>query len=56
MLAIGPSFGCPLGDAVCYCSRPEFGYGVRDCAAQACQDQTNVPSVLNYGATYCAGK
>lgn len=48
-------FGCTAGDVVCYCTKLDFGYGVRDCANEAC---TNGESgqVIAYGTNYCAGK
>lgn len=47
------SFGCSAGDAVCYCSNQDFGYGVRDCANEACS-ASDAGSVISYGAKYCA--
>ncbi|KAF2786942.1 hypothetical protein K505DRAFT_189268, partial [Melanomma pulvis-pyrius CBS 109.77] len=45
-------FGCTAGDVVCYCTKLDFGYGVRDCANEAC---TNGESgqVIAYGTNYC---
>jgi hypothetical protein len=46
-------FGCSAGDAVCYCSNQDFGYGVRDCANEACSS-ADAGSVIAFGASYCA--
>lgn len=56
MLAIATNdFGCTQGDVVCYCNNADFGYGVRDCANEAC-DSEQAASVIAYGTNYCAGK
>lgn len=56
MLAIATNdFGCAQGDVVCYCNNADFGYGVRDCANEACGSE-QAASVIAYGTNYCAGK
>ncbi|OAG05249.1 uncharacterized protein CC84DRAFT_1093842 [Paraphaeosphaeria sporulosa] len=57
MIAIAQSsFGCSSGDVACYCSNQDFGYGVRDCAREACGSDAVAAQVISYGATYCAGE
>lgn len=53
MISIATSdFGCTQGDVACYCAKVDFGYGVRDCANEACgSDQA--ASVIAYGNSYC---
>ncbi|KAK0719263.1 hypothetical protein B0H67DRAFT_642631 [Lasiosphaeris hirsuta] len=53
MLALAPSLGCPPGDTACLCGKGDFGYGVRDCAAQAC-GASDAGVVVAYGANICA--
>ncbi|KAF2639103.1 hypothetical protein P280DRAFT_470506, partial [Massarina eburnea CBS 473.64] len=54
MLSIATSeFGCGSGDVVCICSKSDFGYGVRDCANEAC-GASDAAKVISYGTTYCA--
>jgi hypothetical protein len=54
MLAIAQSsFGCGAGDVVCYCTNQNFGYGVRDCAQQACPNAEDANNVIKYGTAYC---
>ncbi|KAK3382116.1 hypothetical protein B0T24DRAFT_1283 [Lasiosphaeria ovina] len=56
MLSQGPELGCPTvngaPDAACLCNKSNFGYGIRDCARQACPS-ADVGAVVNYGLTYC---
>ncbi|KAK4160192.1 hypothetical protein QBC43DRAFT_304004 [Cladorrhinum sp. PSN259] len=54
MVAQGPVLGCPTSDARCLCSNPNFGYGVRDCAVQACHP-VDAQLVIVFGLNYCAG-
>ncbi|KAK0657768.1 hypothetical protein B0T16DRAFT_68647 [Cercophora newfieldiana] len=57
MIALSPSLGCPLvggyPDPKCFCGKPDFSYGVRDCTSQACQLDDIAP-VLNFGAAFCS--
>ena len=57
MIAQGPSLGCPLvngqEDPKCFCDKPDFNFGVRDCAAEACQPEDIAP-VINFGSAFCA--
>ncbi|KAK4444122.1 hypothetical protein QBC34DRAFT_187861 [Podospora aff. communis PSN243] len=57
MIALSSSLGCPLvsgyPDARCFCSKPDFGYGIRDCTAQSCPPQDIAP-VANLAAVLCA--
>ncbi|KAF2005190.1 CFEM-domain-containing protein [Amniculicola lignicola CBS 123094] len=55
MLAIASAqFGCSLGDVTCYCTNQAFGYGVRDCANEACPTAEEASAVISYGTAYCA--
>ncbi|EMC94958.1 hypothetical protein BAUCODRAFT_34958 [Baudoinia panamericana UAMH 10762] len=57
MLQVASSqLGCAVGNVTCYCTSPEFGYGVRDCSNQACQNSADAQSVISYGLTFCSGK
>ncbi|KAI9877535.1 MAG: hypothetical protein M1823_007092, partial [Watsoniomyces obsoletus] len=55
MLGQAEALGCSAADAACLCSNVRFGYGIRDCANEACQDQSNVPTIIAFGQQYCAG-
>jgi len=42
MIQIASSqLGCDTGNVDCYCQQPDFGYGVRDCAQEACQSDSD---------------
>jgi hypothetical protein len=57
MVAVAQAqFGCPPGDTACYCSNQDFGFGVRDCAQEACGNADSAASVIAYGAAYCASE
>lgn len=49
------NFGCAQGDVQCYCREPNFGYGVRDCANEACSSE-DAGTVIAFGTQYCQGK
>lgn len=55
MLALAPSLGCPDAQADCLCRNADFGFGVRDCANQACGDAAAAQQVIAYGTQYCGG-
>ena len=55
MLALAPSLGCPDAQADCLCRNADFGFGVRDCANQACGDAAAAQQVSAYGTQYCGG-
>lgn len=46
-------FGCAVGNVTCYCTVQDFGYGVRDCANEACPNQQDAAEVIAFGAAYC---
>ncbi len=56
MLAKAPVLGCPLlngqPDRACLCTKPDFGFGVRDCASEACPPDQAMP-VIAYGFNMC---
>lgn len=58
MLGLAASLGCPAingaPDTACLCSNVAFGYGIRDCSAQACPAGTDLASIYSYGVGYCA--
>lgn len=47
--------GCMPGDTGCACKSPDFGYALRDCAAQSCGSNDTVPQkqLLSWGAAVC---
>lgn len=49
-------FGCDSGDIDCYCAQPRFGYGVRDCANEACPNASAAQTVIAFGSQYCQSK
>jgi len=56
MLGIATAqFGCGQSDVLCYCREPNFGYGVRDCANEAC-GSGEAATVIAFGTQYCASK
>lgn len=55
MLALAPSLGCPSADAACLCHNVNFGYGIHDCAYQACGADDAV-TIIAYGVQYCQSK
>ena len=56
MLGLAPSLGCSATDAACLCRSADFGYGVRDCANEACGDAATAQQVIAYGTQYCECK
>lgn len=55
MIAIASSqLGCSGGNVTCYCTEPDFGYGVRDCANEACTSDEDANTVISFGTSYCA--
>ncbi len=52
LLAKAPALGCSSNDAACVCKNVDFGYGLRDCAIQAC-GAAQEAAVLAYGTSYC---
>jgi hypothetical protein len=55
MLNKGSEFNCSNGDLNCLCPQQNFGYGIRDCADQACSSASDATTVKNFGNTLCAG-
>ncbi|KAK8179104.1 hypothetical protein BC567DRAFT_76003 [Phyllosticta citribraziliensis] len=49
-------FGCAQGNIVCYCEKINYGYGIRDCANEACSSPQDAANVISYGSNYCAGE
>jgi hypothetical protein len=48
--------GCAQGNVTCYCTEPDFGYGIRDCSDQSCPTKQDAQEVISFGTTYCASK
>jgi hypothetical protein len=56
MEAAASALGCSSATAACLCTKPDFGYGVRDCSAQSCPAGTDLTEIQNYLInTYCSG-
>ena len=54
MIQIASSqLGCDTGNVNCYCQQPDFGYGVRDCAQEACEGDDDAQTVISFGQQYC---
>lgn len=57
MIGIASSqLGCKVGDVTCYCTQPDFGYGVRDCANESCPSHEDAQKVIEFGTNYCASE
>ncbi|KAI1206160.1 uncharacterized protein F4807DRAFT_463927 [Annulohypoxylon truncatum] len=54
MLNQASDLGCTNVAPSCLCAKPNFIYGVRDCATESCQDQSLAQQVIQYGSQYCA--
>ncbi|KAF2024148.1 hypothetical protein EK21DRAFT_118066 [Setomelanomma holmii] len=46
-------FQCAANDYGCYCTKSNYGYGVRDCVNQACS-QGDAAAAIAYAAAQCA--
>lgn len=58
MLAKSADLGCAVTNpvnATCLCQNVNFGYGIRDCAQEAC-GSAEAAAVVAYGNQYCAGE
>lgn len=38
---------------MCYCLQPDFGYGLRDCANEACSSE-DAETTLSYATGFCS--
>ncbi|KAI1634182.1 hypothetical protein F4809DRAFT_619918 [Biscogniauxia mediterranea] len=54
MWDLATQLGCTGIDASCLCTKPDFAYGVRDCATESCSD--NATEVIQFGADWCAAQ
>lgn len=58
MLGLASSLGCPnvnnSPDVGCLCKNKDFGYGIRDCATQACPSGTDLNQIIAFGNSYCS--
>jgi len=56
MVAQASQLGCASSsDVACLCAKPNFGYGVRDCSAQACPAGTDLSIINSFAIAYCSG-
>lgn len=54
MLDLAPELGCEAKDMACLCANMDFGYGVRDCATEACPGD-DLEKIQSVGAAQCPG-
>ncbi|KAI1381155.1 hypothetical protein F4677DRAFT_440370 [Hypoxylon crocopeplum] len=55
MLNQASDLGCDNNiTPLCLCTKPNFIYGVRDCATESCGDDSVAQQVIEYGSQYCA--
>ncbi|KAK0732403.1 hypothetical protein B0T21DRAFT_195369 [Apiosordaria backusii] len=55
MVSLHASLGCDQPDDIsCLCSKPDFGFGIRDCAVQACENVQQAERVISEGKDICA--
>ncbi|KAI0601714.1 hypothetical protein F4775DRAFT_350186 [Biscogniauxia sp. FL1348] len=54
MWALSSDLGCSGIDASCLCTKPDFAYGVRDCANESCSDHAT--EVIQFGSDWCAAQ
>ncbi|KAL9019946.1 MAG: hypothetical protein Q9185_002800 [Variospora sp. 1 TL-2023] len=56
MLNLASSLGCSgPTDVACLCTNDDFGFGIRDCTAEACPPNADRSSVIDFGNEYCRG-
>ena len=55
MLAKAAELGCNKDDIACLCKNENFGYGIRDCSQQVCNDANLANIVINWGNSLCSG-
>jgi hypothetical protein len=46
-------FQCSTGDQICFCTKSNWAYGIRDCTRQACGDAESA-SAIAYAAGLCS--
>lgn len=57
MLNLASSLGCSgPTDVACLCTNDDFGFGIRDCTAEACPPNADRSSVIDFGNMYCESK
>lgn len=54
MIGMAENLGCASGDAACLCTMVNFGFGVRDCSDQSCNNATNAANAVAYANSYCS--
>ena len=54
-MAESSTLGCDSGDTACLCAKPDFQFGISDCAKQACGADL-APSVTDYASSLCASE
>jgi hypothetical protein len=55
MLAKAAELGCNNDDIACLCNNKDFGYGIRDCSLQVCNDVNLANIAIGWGNNLCAG-
>ncbi|KAK4202930.1 hypothetical protein QBC40DRAFT_319653 [Triangularia verruculosa] len=54
MVSLHANLGCEQPDDIsCLCSKPDFGFGIRDCAVQACENVQQAERVISEGKDIC---
>lgn len=52
MKDLAPSLNCGRSDMACLCKNMDFGFGVRDCAKEACPDD-NLDKIKSTAESMC---
>lgn len=54
MLALHMHLGCQQPDDIyCLCSKPDFNYGIHDCAVESCENIEQAEWVISEGKDIC---
>lgn len=54
-MGMSAQFSCASStDYACLCKNANFGYGVHDCAVEACLDNNKANTVINWGNKLCS--
>ncbi|KAK0704748.1 hypothetical protein B0H67DRAFT_603804 [Lasiosphaeris hirsuta] len=54
LFALASTFSCGAEDIACLCKAPNWGFGIRDCSIQACQDDAKANTIISWGNQLCA--
>jgi len=55
MLGLATELGCQNDDIACLCRNRDFGYGIRDCSIQVCNNVDQANAAIDWGNNLCAG-